>query len=125
MVDNSSAAGVFFPERRTGGEDVLAEIRGELILDYREGPRVRHDGTSSVIIWPTGFEAENADGEVSVLNGKGKIVALTGQAVYTGGGKTPLGDNETADKQTLQELRKRCPGSYWVATSPIRMTRQE
>lgn len=84
--------------------------------------RVRQDGVSLVIIWPTGFKAENAGGEVRVLNGQGEITARAGQAISMGGGETPLGENEAVDKQTLQELRERCPGSYWVATPPIRMT---
>lgn len=115
------ATGVFFPERLPGGDDMLAELSGKLVVDDRGCLRVEHDGASHTVVWPAGYEVEKADGKTRMIDGKGEVVARAGQPVSMGGGETPLGDNRTVDKPTLRELRERCPGSYWVATAPVRM----
>ncbi len=103
---------------------MLAEIRGELILDERGCLRVRHQGGGSpVIVWPSGFEAERSDGGVRILDREGKVVAKVGEAVYMGGGGTPIRGNKAVDDRTRRELLRRCPGSYWVAGSPVQMPR--
>lgn len=121
---SSDVPGVFFAERRPGGEDMLSEIRGELVLDERGCLRVRYRGGSSVIVWPTGFEPDRADGEVRVLDREGKVVARVGEAVDMGGGETPIQGNKAVDDRTRQELLKRCPGAYWVAAPPVRIPRR-
>ena len=98
---------------------MLSEIRGKLVLDDRGCLLVRAYGSTYVVVWPAGYKPEMADGEVRVLTGEGDIVARVGHRVYMGGGETPLGDNKAVDERTEQELRKRCPGSYWVATPPV------
>lgn len=118
-------SGVFFAERRPGGEDMMAEIRGQLVLDHAGCLRVRYGGGSSVIVWPTGFEPEKVDGEVRVLDGKGKVVARVGERAYMAGGGTPIRGNRAVDERTRQELLERCPGSYWIAAEPVRIPRQQ
>ncbi len=77
---------------------MLSEIRGELLLDERGCLRVRHQGGGSpVILWPSGFEAERSDAGVRVLDREGKVVARVGEAVYMGGGGTPIRGNKAVD----------------------------
>lgn len=114
---------VFFPERLPGGEDMLAQTRGKLVLDGRGCLRVRRDGASPTIVWPTSFEARRASGEVKVVNGKGKTVAQVGREVLMGGGEGALKGTKIVDKPTRRELQERCPGSYWAAAPPVRMPR--
>jgi hypothetical protein len=120
---SSAIPGVFFAQRPPGGADMLAEIRGELVLDERGCLRVRHRGGSSVTVWPSGFELERSDGGVRILDREGEVVAKVGEAVYMGGGGTPIRGNEAVDDGTRRELLKRCPGSYWVAATPVRIPR--
>ena len=122
-VASSRVPGVFVAERRPGGEYMLSEIRGELVLDERGCLRVRHRGVSSVIVWPSGFEPERSDGGVRILDREGEVVAKVGEAVYMGGGGTPIRGSEAVDDGTRRELLKRCPGSYWVAATPVRIPR--
>lgn len=124
LASTSEVPKVLFAERRPGGGDMLAEIRGELVLDERGCLRVRYRGGSSVIVWPTGFEPERADGEVRVLDREGKVVAKVGEAVYMGGGGSPIRGNKAVDDRTRQRLLERCPGSYWIAAPPVRIPRQ-
>jgi hypothetical protein len=120
---SSRVSGVFFAERRPGGEYMLSEIRGELVLDERGCLRVRHQGYSPVIVWPSGFEAERSDGGVQILDREGKVVAKVGEVVYMGGGGTPIRGNKAVYERTRRELLERCPASYWVAAPPVQMPR--
>jgi hypothetical protein len=115
---------VSFAERQPGGEHLLSEIRGELILDDEGCLRVRtRSGARDVVVWPADFKADEADGEVRVLDSQGRVVARVGEAVYMGGGESPVSDNEAVDERTRQELRERCPGTYWIAAPPVRIPR--
>jgi hypothetical protein len=67
------------------------------------------------------FKLDKADGEVRVLNSKGRVVARVGEAVYMGGGESPISGNEAVDERTKQELQERCPGRYWIAAPPVRI----
>jgi hypothetical protein len=116
---------VFFPKQpQKTNAYMMAEFRGELLLDERGCLRVRWPGHGSVVpVWPPGFEAEASGGHVSVLDGRGRIVGRVGEPIYMGGGEVPPeGGN---DQEMVRELRERCPGNYWLAAPEVRILRQD
>ncbi|MDP9479839.1 MAG: hypothetical protein M3R38_29960 [Actinomycetota bacterium] len=126
VTASSTVPGVFFPEQRPGGADMMSETRGELILDDEGCLRVRYRGGSSVILWPAGFRPDEAGGEVRVLDGRGRVVARVGEGVYMAGGGAPSPErlDEVVEERTARQLRERCPGAYWVAAPPVRAIRR-
>ena len=114
---------MFFAERQPGGADMLSEIRGKLVIDDQGCLRVRHAGGSPAVVWPAGFEPKVGSDGMRVLDGEGRVAARVDEAVRMGGGETGISDNGAVDDRTERELRKSCPGPYWIAAPPVRMPR--
>jgi hypothetical protein len=120
-------AGVFFPQQRPGGEAMMAEIRGKLVLDDEGCLRVEeHPGHAArVPIWPAGYELDATGGEVRVLDEEGRVAAKVGEGVYMGGGGVPKDRVALADGRMSEELFERCPGEYWIVGSEVRVLHQQ
>ncbi len=93
------------------------------MAEFDEGClRVRSGSGSHVVVWPAGFELDEEDGEeVRILDSEGRVVARVGEAVYMGGGESPISDNEAVDERTKQQLQERCPGMYWISAPSVRI----
>jgi hypothetical protein len=120
---SARATEVFFPQQRQGGELMMAEISGKLILDDEGCLRLEeHPGHADTVpVWPAGFELDTSSGEVRVLDEEGRVAARVGKEVYVGGGGIPKDQVTLADEQMLRELFERCPGQYWIVGSEVRM----
>jgi hypothetical protein len=116
---------VFFPRQRQGGEQMMAEISGKLVLDDEGCLRMEeHPGHAETVpIWPSGFELDTGD-EVIVLDDEGRVAATVGEKVYMGGGGVPKDRVTLADERMLRELFERCPGEYWIVGSEVRPLEQ-
>jgi hypothetical protein len=114
---------VFFPQQRQGGESMMAEVSGKLVLDDEGCLRLEeHLGqTDTVPVWPARFELDTSGGEVRVLDVEGRVAAKVGEEVYMGGGGIPKDQVTLADERMLRELFERCPGQYWIVGSEVRM----
>ena len=116
-------AGVFFPRQRPGGEAMMSETSGELVLDDEGCLRVKTapKGPGATPVWPAGFELHKSGGEVSVVDEEGRVVARVGERVYVGGDEIPRDQIELADERMRRELFERCPGDYWIVGSEVKM----
>ncbi len=123
----SGGSEVFFPRQQAGGEAMMAEISGKLVLDDEGCLRIEeHPGHADTVpIWPAGFELDTSGGEVSVLDGEGRVAATVGDRVYMGGGGVPKDRVTLADEGMLRELFERCPGEYWLVGSEVRPLQQQ
>jgi hypothetical protein len=120
-------AEVFFPQQRPGGESMMAETSGELILDDEGCLRVKANpkdpGTTPV--WPADYELDAGGGDVRVLDEEGRVAASVGQEVFMGGGEVGSIEGISAvDERTARELRERCPGEYWLVGTVVRIPRR-
>lgn len=120
---SQSAPGVLFPEQLPREKEYLmAELRGRLTLDEAGCLRVRYRGGSVTPVWPPGLKVDVTGDGVQILDQKGRIAARVGEGVYMGGGETrALDDLMSVGERTAQELRDRCPGTYWLVAPPVRV----
>ena len=88
-------------------EGTLTVRRGCLYLSM-PGP-----GGLVLPIWPDGFSYEHTDGEVSVLNDDGEVVAKTGVRFSMGGGMSGEGPGNRLPSELKDEVRG-CKGPYWI-----------
>jgi len=126
---NASAprAEVFFPQQWPGGESMMAETSGELILDDEGCLRVKatpkDPGTTPV--WPADYELDAGGGEVRVLDEEGRVAASVGEEVFMGGGEVgSIEGISTVDGRTARELRERCSGEYWLVGTEVHIQRR-
>lgn len=116
-------AEVFFPQQRPGGEALMAETSGELVLDDEGCLRVKttpkDPGTTPV--WPASYGLDTSGDGVRVLDEEGRVAAKVGERVYMGGGEIPKGQVNLADERMSKELFERCPGEYWIVGSEVKM----
>jgi hypothetical protein len=124
---SAQGAEVFFPRQQAGGESMMAEVSGTLVLDDEGCLRIEeHPGhTDTVPIWPAGFELDTSGDEVSVLDEEGQVAATVGEKVYMGGGGVPKDRVALADERMHRELFERCPGKYWIVGSEVRTLQQQ
>jgi hypothetical protein len=122
----ASDAEVLFPQQRPGGESMMAEISGELVLDDDGCLRVKATpkDPGRTPVWPAGYGLDTSGGEVRVLDEEGRIAAKVGERVYMGGGEIPKGQIKLADERMAKELFERCPGGYWVVGSEVKILHQ-
>jgi len=118
-----STPGVLFPKQLPReGEYLMAELRGRLTLDDAGCLRVRYRGGSVIPVWPLGLKVDATGDGVRILDQKGRIAARVGEGVYMGGGEVQaLDDLTSVGDRTAQELRDRCPGTYWLVAPPVRV----
>jgi hypothetical protein len=129
--DKTTAPGrdveVFFPQQRPGGEAMMAEMSGKLVLDDEGCLRVEeHPGHADTVpIWPANYELDASGGEVRVLDEEGGVAVRVGEEVYMGGGGVPKDRVTLANERMSKELFERCPGEYWVVGSEVRVLRRQ
>lgn len=123
---------MFFPNQPPPHNTVMmAELRGELVQDERGCLRVRDEHGTVVPVWPPGFKAETSGGRVSVLDARGGVVGRVGEPIYMGGGELPWpGSSATAnatleDEAMVRELWERCPGSYWLVGTGVKIPTEQ
>jgi hypothetical protein len=110
---------VLFPEYRPTGIFMMAGYRGELVLDDEGCLRVEGPGHGSIVpIWPSGYEPDAMGEEVRILNRSGRIAARVGEEVYMSGGE--IGRS----LEGRRELEERCPGTYWIVGTEVRIPGQ-
>ncbi len=104
-------AGVFFPTiPRQGGypdallEGVLEVRSGCVSISVREGVWLA--------LWPEGYAARLADGQLEVADGDGQLVGREGEQIRVGGGEAP--SERWASGLIGMEIPERCSGMYWI-----------
>ena len=111
-ASSSDASDAFFPKQRPGGDMMMADIRGEFLLDDEGCLRVA--GNDRVVpIWPADFSVDREDGQVRVLNSRGRVVARVGEEVYMGGGEVGR------SLEGIAGVEKRCSGTYWLVGTGV------
>lgn len=105
---------------------MMAETSGELVLDDEGCLRVEeHPGhADKVPVWPAGYGLDTSGGEVRVLDEEGRVAAKVGERVYMGGGEIPKGQIKLGDEGMSKKLFERCPGTYWVVGSEVKILHQ-
>ena len=122
-------AGLFFPQKpRPGGLSLSALGGGKLVVKNSciyMGTRHHSD----VVVWPYGYSLSRKDGEIRILNEKGKVVAQVGEEVRIGGGEitqAEAGPTPEAARRQFEEKRgelgvpNRCRGPLWVSSGVVR-----
>jgi hypothetical protein len=125
--ETTAPARVFFPQQPPGGESMMAETSGELVLDDEGCLRVKATpkDPGATPVWPADYELDANGDEIRVLDEEGRVAAKVGEEVYMGGGEIPKGQVTLTDEQMLRELFERCPGEYWIVGSEVRMLHQQ
>lgn len=90
--------------------------------------RVEDDtgGVSPLLIWPAGFELDVTDGQISVSDPAGRIIARVGEPVEMGGGFWAESGNIDALRELLNErleapIPEQCAAPFWLVgnTTPL------
>jgi hypothetical protein len=106
-----SPPAVFFPTIPRQGaypdallEGVLEVRSGCVSISAREGVWLA--------LWPEGYAARIADGQLEVEDGDGQLVGREGEQIRVGGGEAP--SQRWASGPIGMEIPERCSGVYWV-----------
>jgi hypothetical protein len=114
--------GVFFPTVPIGDAYPAGEIEG--VLELQSGCLfVARPEDRWLLLWPEGFTARTAEGNIEVLDEEGDLVARAGDHIRLGGGETnPLEVGGTAQAEdratelTGQDIPERCGDLYWLVS---------
>jgi hypothetical protein len=114
--------GVFFPTVPIGDAYPAGEIEG--VLELQSGCLfVARPEDRWLLLWPEGFTARTAEGDIEVLDEEGDLVARAGDHIRLGGGETnPLEVGGTAQAEdratelTGQDIPERCGDLYWLVS---------
>jgi hypothetical protein len=119
--DNSSSISSdipFFTAQKPAREQMLAELKGELVLENGCLRVIDENNTSWLLIWPYGFSLRVDGEELQIINDKGQVVAHVGDYIYFGGGEVALPEEEAREhiekNITGQKLPDSCNGPYWI-----------
>ena len=128
-------AGLFFPQvSKPGGLSPSALGGGWLFVKndcVYAGPterRYRTEVPSDVVVWPYGYSLSRKNGEIRVLNERGKVMARVGEKVRMGGGEitqAEAGPTPEAARRQFEEKRRelgvpdQCRGPLWVSSGVI------
>jgi hypothetical protein len=107
-VLSANSAGIFFPVQKSGFDQMLAELHGEVVLDNGY-LRV----ADYLLIWPYGFSLHTEGEEIQVIDGNGQVVGRVGDQIDVGGGESTV---EIVEKYIGQLLPDDCVGPYWIVS---------
>jgi len=112
---NTSTPAPFFPVQKSGFDQMLLQLQGELELD--DGYlRVKYFDDNYLLIWPHGFSLRTEGKEIQVIDSDGQLVARVGERIKVGGGEVPA---EIVEKYIGQPLPDNCTGPYWIVSEVI------
>jgi hypothetical protein len=121
-TEATGADEVFFPQLQRPTDTPEMTTAGKLTLDDRSCLRVTDDGDETVPIWPPGFELSAEDGRIQILDRQGLLRATVGERVLIGGWQVGVPSQlAVLDDSTGRELRRRCPGDYWISDGRMRI----
>lgn len=110
---------LLFPRRNTNDPSGDALLLGDLTL--QNGCLIvnnEHYEFGVLVIWPRNATIRfDDDGMIGVLNSRGYVIALEGEAVSLGGGAETHRDSVKRLERSIQGLPiQDCPGPYWIAS---------
>ena len=128
-------AGLFFSQVPEPGGSVPGALGGGRLFVKNDciyaGPterRYRDEVPSDVVVWPYGYSLSRKEGEVLILDEKGRVVARVGEVARMGGGEITqeeAGPTPEAARRQFEEKRgelgvpDRCQGPLWVSSGVL------
>jgi hypothetical protein len=117
-----SSSGIFFPTVPIGDAYPGALMDG--VLEVKSGcVFVTAHGDRWLLLWPEGYKAELAAGQLKVRDESGKVVATEGTQLRVGGGEgNPLemGGSAAAERWAADltgvDIPERCGDLYWIVS---------
>jgi hypothetical protein len=117
-----SPSGVFFPTVPIGDAYPAALMEG--VLEVRSGCIfVAAHGDRWLLLWPEGYTAQFANGQLDVRDESGKVAAREGKRLRVGGGEgNPLemGGSAAAERWATDltgvDVPERCGDLYWIVS---------
>lgn len=114
--------GIFFPTVPIGNAYPAALMEG--LLEVRSGcVFVAAYEDRWLLLWPEGYWAQLADGQLEVHDESGEVVALEGERLRVGGGETnpkEVGGSGVAERWatalTGVDIPERCGDLYWIVS---------
>jgi hypothetical protein len=118
----ASPPGLFFPTVPIGDSYPAALIEG--VLEERSGCLfVAAHGDRWLLLWPEGYAARIAEGQIEVVDAAGKLVGRESEQVQLGGGEgNPIEMGGAAEAErwaselTGVDIPERCGDLYWLVS---------
>lgn len=118
----SAPPGIFFP--RVPTRDVYPSALMEGVLEERAGCLfVTSDQDHWLVLWPEGYTARAAEGQLDVLDESGEVVGRVGKPLRVVGGETnPIEVGGAAEAErwaselTGRDIPERCGDLYWIVS---------
>jgi hypothetical protein len=118
----SAPGGIFFPTVPIGDAYPSGAMVGILEVRFCCVFIAAHQD-HWLLLWPEGFTAQRADGQIEVLDGDGEIVAMEGERLRVGGGETnpiEVGGSGAAERWATDltgvDIPERCGDLYWIVS---------
>ena len=117
-----AATGIFFPTVPIG--DAYPAALMESVLEVRSGcVFVAAHEDRWLLLWPEGYMAQLAEGQLEVLDESSEVVAREGERLRVGGGETnprEVGGSGAAERWatglTGVGIPERCGDLYWIVS---------
>lgn len=114
--------GIFFPTVPIGDAYPSALMEG--VLEERAGCLfVTADQDHWLLLWPEGYTARAAEGQLDVLDESGEVVGRVGEPLRVGGGETnpiEVGGAAEAERSVSEltglDIPERCGDLYWIVS---------
>ena len=118
----AAPAGIFFPTVPIGDEYPAGDMEG--VLEERDGCLfVSAPDDDWLLLWPEGYTARVADGQLDVLDESGEVVGRVGEPLRVGGGETnpvEIGGTAAAERRASEltglDIPERCGDLYWLVS---------
>ncbi|HEY7874119.1 MAG TPA: hypothetical protein VIG64_03245 [Actinomycetota bacterium] len=111
----SDADGPALINYRLGQDTDLVGFEGELVDD--DGClTVEGNDSSTVPLWPEGFRLNHSDGEETLMDADGQVVAALGDQIRLGGG---ILTRKGAEKVALTPIPNECDGDRFFAVGQV------
>ena len=114
--------GLFFPTVPIGDEYPAGDMEG-VLEEQDDCLFISAPQDHWLLLWPEGYTARVADGQLEVLDEGGKVMGRVGEPLRVGGGETnpvEIGGAAAAERRASEltglDIPERCGDLYWLVS---------